>query len=139
MLYRNRKVVIASYSAVFDEEIAYLREIGCDVVAVTDSKDVIIRGENKVTSCVIDGTEYSCDCVFILRKTVAPAAMFPKIETAGGYIKVDSAMETNIDGVFAAGDCTGEPKQISKAVGDGQKAAFSAMAYILPNRNTEGN
>jgi len=139
MLYRKRKVVIASYSAVFDEEIAYLREIGCDVVAVTESKDVVIRGEIKVTSCEIAGAEYECDCVFILRKTVAPSAMLPKIETAGGYIKVDSAMKTNIDGVFAAGDCTGDPKQISKAVGDGQKAAFSAMTYIMTNRKPEGN
>ena len=39
-------------------------------------------------------------------------------------------MSTNIRGVFAAGDCTGKPLQISKAVGEGLVAAQVAVHYI---------
>ena len=43
---------------------------------------------------------------------------------------VDRAMKTNLPGVFAAGDCTGAPYQIAKAVGEGLVAALSAAAYL---------
>lgn len=39
-------------------------------------------------------------------------------------------MKTNLPGVFAAGDCTGAPYQIAKAVGEGLVAALSAAAYL---------
>ncbi|NLZ43602.1 MAG: NAD(P)/FAD-dependent oxidoreductase, partial [Clostridia bacterium] len=35
-----------------------------------------------------------------------------------------------IPGLFAAGDCTGKPWQIAKAVGEGQVAALSAVQYL---------
>ena len=43
---------------------------------------------------------------------------------------VDRDMATNIPGVFAAGDCTGQPLQISKAVGEGQVAGHRAAEYL---------
>jgi thioredoxin reductase (NADPH) len=39
-------------------------------------------------------------------------------------------MRTNIPGVFAAGDCTGQPLQIAKAVGEGNIAAISAATWL---------
>jgi thioredoxin reductase (NADPH) len=39
-------------------------------------------------------------------------------------------METNIKGLYAAGDVTGKPYQIAKAVGEGQIAALNAAEYI---------
>ena len=51
-------------------------------------------------------------------------------------IKVNATMQpvdkfgTAIPGVFAAGDCTGEPLQVSKAVGEGLVAALSAAEYL---------
>ena len=48
----------------------------------------------------------------------------------GGYIKTDRNMATNLPGVFAAGDCTGLPLQVSKAVGEGQVAGHRASEYV---------
>lgn len=48
-------------------------------------------------------------------------------------IAVNEKMETNIKGLFAAGDCVGGLLQISKAVGDGAKAGMSAISYIKNN------
>lgn len=39
-------------------------------------------------------------------------------------------METNIPGLFAAGDCTGRPYQLAKAVGEGQVAALNAVKFL---------
>ena len=49
-----------------------------------------------------------------------------------GEIVVDAKGHTNIDGVFAAGDCTTVPyKQIVIAAGDGAKAALSAFDHLI--------
>lgn len=68
--------------------------------------------------------------VFILRPGIAPTSMLSSLATEAGYIKVDAAMQTNIKGVFAAGDCTGKPLQVAKAVGQGQIAVLSAVDYL---------
>ncbi|MDP3732339.1 MAG: FAD-dependent oxidoreductase [Candidatus Omnitrophota bacterium] len=48
-----------------------------------------------------------------------------------GEIKVNSCNETNIPGVFAAGDVTDVPeKQIIIAAGEGSKAALSVFRYL---------
>jgi thioredoxin-disulfide reductase len=47
-----------------------------------------------------------------------------------GYIKVDEKFQTNIQGVFSAGDVTGTAGQIIIACGQGAKAALSASSYL---------
>lgn len=49
-----------------------------------------------------------------------------------GEIEVNAKGQTNIPGVFAAGDCTTVPyKQIIIAAGDGAKAALSAFDHLI--------
>lgn len=51
--------------------------------------------------------------------------------TRAGYLIVNERMETNIPGVFAAGDvCDKFLKQVATAVGDGAIAGYSAEKYI---------
>ncbi len=48
-----------------------------------------------------------------------------------GYIKVDRYQRTNVDGVFACGDCCNNPlKQVVTACGDGAIAGFSVYSYL---------
>jgi len=50
---------------------------------------------------------------------------------AKGHIITDSSQQTNIQGVYAAGDLTNHPvKQIGTAVGQGITAALEAYSYI---------
>jgi alkyl hydroperoxide reductase subunit F len=68
--------------------------------------------------------------------------LIPNVEFAGGLekntygeIKVNSYNETNIEGIFAAGDVTDVPeKQIIIAAGEGAKAALSAFRYLAQHR-----
>lgn len=127
MFYRGRSVVCAGDAPNFDEEVEFLRSIGCEV-AVRRLAGLSILGEDAVTG-VRDakGEETPCQGVFLLRATIAPAQLAPGIETEGGYIKVDGRMATSLPGVYAAGDCTGQPLQLAKAVGQGQLAAHFAI------------
>ncbi|MEM4222224.1 MAG: thioredoxin-disulfide reductase [archaeon] len=52
-----------------------------------------------------------------------------------GYIEVNKKMETNVPGVFAAGDVTGGILQVAQAVGQGAIAAISAYYYIKNMKN----
>jgi len=48
-----------------------------------------------------------------------------------GYIKVDRNQATNVEGVFAAGDCCNNPlKQVITACGDGAIAAYTAYQFL---------
>ena len=53
------------------------------------------------------------------------------------FVCVTRDMETNIAGVFAAGDCVGASFQAVKAAGEGQIAALSA-ARAINRQDKEG-
>lgn len=144
MLYRNRPVTVVGLAPDSPQEANYLHSLGCQVVYVSPRQPqgldegipyvkagkLAVRGEQAVTGLETDGTLLPCAGVFILRRAVAPTDLLPTLETEEGVIKVDRRMATNIPGVFAAGDCTGGPLQVSKAVGEGHVAALSACEYL---------
>ncbi len=45
------------------------------------------------------------------------------------YVEVDRKLRTNVEGVYAAGDITGPPLQMAKAVGEGCVAGTEAATY----------
>lgn len=58
--------------------------------------------------------------------------------TRQGYLTVNPRMETNLPGVFAAGDvCDKFLKQVATAVGDGAIAGYSAEKYIAESEIVE--
>jgi len=57
-------------------------------------------------------------------------SLLPNLAQENGHIQVGRKMETNIPGIYAAGDCTGKPYQVSKATGEGLVAALSAVEYL---------
>ena len=115
-----------------EEEAGILRNMGCAVEVFTSrTAKYAILGENRVAALSVNGEEHPCDAVFILRPAAAPDTLLSGLAMDGVHIAVDKAtMQTSVEGVFAAGDCTGKPYQIAKAVGDGNIAALSAAQYI---------
>lgn len=47
-----------------------------------------------------------------------------------GYIRVDKKMQTNIEGIYAAGDITGGQKQLTVSVGQATTATMNAFLYM---------
>ena len=79
---------------------------------------------------VCDGVREEVAGVFLLRPTMAPTDIFPGLAVENGHVAVDRRMQTNLPGVFAAGDCTGGALQVAKAAGEGLIAGQSAAAYV---------
>jgi thioredoxin reductase (NADPH) len=77
-----------------------------------------------------DGGTVVYDGIFVFRAAMPLNMLLADLATEGSFIPVDRAMRTNIPGVFAAGDCTGQPLQIAKAVGEGNIAAISAATWL---------
>ena len=144
MLYRGRDVVVVGRSSEAPEEANFLQEIGCRVTYVAPREPeglhggipfmkgvrIEVLGEKAVTGVRADGRELSCAGVFILRAAIAPTDLLPGLALRDGYVAVDRDMAASIPGVFAAGDCTGLPLQISKAVGEGLVAGHRAAEYL---------
>ncbi len=144
MLYRNKEVAVIGKSADAPQEANYLQELGCHVTYVSDKAPEGLRadipfvkaprpeivGEGGVTALRAGSVTIPCEGVFILRPSMAPADLLPGLAIQDGYLSVDQNMATNLPGVFAAGDCTGLPLQVSKAVGEGLVAGLRAAEYL---------
>ena len=92
----------------------------------------ITDGEKKKTvNLVVDeGMAYAADVVFVMHNEMLPDTLVSGLQMDGAYIAVNRQGETNIPGLYAAGDCVGEPLQIAKAVGEGLVAAQMAVASL---------
>lgn len=95
-----------------------------------------ITGTDKVTGIRAGEDFYSVQAAFVFRATDPLNSFLPGLEIRGRSIYVDDQAQTNIEGVFAGGDCTGQPWQINRAAGQGQKAGLSAIRYLA--RRDEG-
>lgn len=97
-----------------------------------------IKGTNTVEEVVFtDGTSLKVDGVFVEIGSIPNTEIAVSLgcELEGGLIKVNREMETNVPGVFAAGDVTSFIKnplsrQITTSVGTGTIAAISASQYL---------
>ena len=94
-----------------------------------------IKGKNFVESLILDNEkELKVDGIFVEIGNVPPTYLIKKLEVKTDkekYILTDKEMHTNIQGVFAAGDCCVKPlQQIVTAASDGAVAAFSAYSYL---------
>ena len=149
MLYRGRDIMVVGRSKDAPEEANFLHSIGCRVTYVSARRPdglneaiphrighrLEVEGEQRVSALVIDGERCPCEGVFILRSAIAPADLLPGLAAQGGSIVVNRQMETNLEGVFAAGDCTGRPYQVAKAVGEGLVAGERAAEYLEAKEN----
>ncbi len=144
--YKGKTIAVVCGAKRYEHEVEYLAQLadkvylsatyqdcGIDISNVIRMKSTVkeILGEDRVERIELrDGTCQEVDGVFILRTSVLPTTLIPGIEMEGPHILVDREMKTSKTGVFAAGDCTGRPYQIAKAVGEGNVAAHSIIEFL---------
>ena len=145
-LYKGKEVAVYCSSPKLEEDVRYLEEVAGKVYVFRtyktekpDSENTVvlekpikkINGALKVNGIELtDGSEIAVDGVFCLRSAIAPTTLLPGLEMDGPHIAVNRLQETNFPGCFAAGDCTGRPYQITKAVGEGNVAAHQILEYL---------
>lgn len=144
-LYRDKVVAIIGYNHEGEEDANFLSEIASKVyyipmynldnkldssIEIINDKPVEIQGEKLVNKLILKERELDVDGVFIMKDSVSPSYMVPGLEVEGPHIKTDREMRTNIDGLYAAGDCAGKPYQYLKSAGQGQMAVSSAIYQL---------
>lgn len=143
-LYKGRPVVVVGYNETAIEEANFINEMSSSTVFVNqtgrpvdlnagieviDDKAVEVRGDTVARSILVGDREIEADGFFFIRDAQKPDSIVPGIALDGIHIQVNEKMETNLPGIYSAGDCTGLPYQISRAIGQGQIAGLNAATY----------
>jgi len=153
--FRNRKVAIIGYTRFAEHELndllmftknAYLLTNGKDMefdvsalkeVTVINKQINLIYGEDQVKGIEFkDGSKEGFEGIFIAYGTADASSFCVKsgIATDKGKILVDDSKMTNIDRIYAAGDCINSYMQVATAVSDGALAARSVIERLKADR-----
>lgn len=160
--YRGRKVAVIGHANYAAKEALELLAYTRDVTVFSNGRafaideklrtqleaEGIARREDRVVEFTRDdsgltgmllqnGERFPAEGVFIALGTAGSAdfARTLGIELEGSSIVVDRRARTSFPGIFAAGDCTGGPQQLARAVGEGCVAGLSAIAYVKGTDN----
>jgi thioredoxin reductase (NADPH) len=110
-------------------------ELRKSAVRIHESRKVkAITGSDAVQGLVMeDGSSLPVQGVFIelgARGVMELAGLLGvRLDDEMKHIDTNKKMETNVPGIYAAGDITGPPWQVAKAVGEGCVAGLEAAAY----------
>ena len=100
---------------------------------------------NSTTVESINGDDFGVTSITVNKKEISVFGVFPyvgkkstsqilnnlKPEMQGIYVKVDETQQTNIEGLYAAGDLVSKKlRQLVTAANDGAVAATSAFQYV---------
>lgn len=135
--YTDTVYLVSETISVTDDLEKQLRD---SFVNIIENQSVIkISGEEAVNSIELaDGSVLDVNGVFIElgAKGALELAGFLGIEMTENlkHIKTNKAQETNMPGIYAAGDICGPPWQIAKAVGEGCVAGLEAAKYVKKYR-----
>lgn len=106
------------------------------IEAVPDSEGkiqkIICKPVDIELESVDEISEFELDCLFILSH-ISSNSIFKKAGVELDEmrnIKVDDEQKTNIDGIYAAGDCTGGLFQVVFAAAEGARAGINACKHL---------
>ena len=116
---------------------AMLDEAG---IAISEDKIVSLEGDGELATVVFSDQKKVPMAGLFIAMGQASASDFAYslgLVRNGEFIEVDGRQQTNLPGVFAAGDCVGRFLQISVAVGEGALAARAAIGHAKKVRKAE--
>jgi len=123
-----------------DEIMRQKVEAASNATVLNNTQVVSVTGDKFVSAIKLKDNagikELAVQGVFVEIGLIPNVAFAGKVErNERGEIKIDSANQTNIPGIFAAGDVTDvQEKQIIIAAGEGSKAALSAFRYLAQKK-----
>ena len=153
--YRGKKVAVIGNGEYAFKEASELAHFASEVTIFTNGRPFEANGEHpvikvnlakvsqaegdedKIRQLVTAEGAIEIDGVFVAEGTASALDLAYKLglDNDGKVILTDSDQQTNIPGLYAAGDCTGGLLQVAVAVGEGAKAGMSAASYV---RNLQG-
>lgn len=106
-------------------------------IAVSEKEIDCLEGTDKLEYIRFkDGSQVAVSGAFVAMGVASSSdlARMMGIVLDKSAIVISEDMETNVPGMFAAGDCTGGWFQVSKAVYEGAKAGKAAAQFVRKNR-----
>ncbi|MDR2752829.1 MAG: NAD(P)/FAD-dependent oxidoreductase [Oscillospiraceae bacterium] len=148
-LYRGRTVAVLGGGVYARHEMEALLPLAKKVTLLTHGtepeldppKEVVVqtarltrlRGGEKIERIELEnGQQESIDGLFVALGSASAGDLALKLglRLKKDAIPVNAKQETQLPGLFAAGDCTGSFAQVAFAVAEGAKAALSMIAYL---------
>lgn len=111
-----------------------------NVEIMLDARTIEVLGDNMMTGLTVENISTGEKRHLNVRGVLVEIGLVPSTKFLDGLIKlnergeipVNFAAETEVPGIFAAGDATNVPaKQIIIAAGEGAKAAIGAYSYLV--------
>jgi len=139
--YADRVYLVAKELKGSDSLLSRLQESDVEVLAGTWVQE--INGENAVNDILLEnGDTIKVDGIFIELGSKGALELATQIGVQLDiehfkHIDVSCKQETNIPGVYGAGDIVGPPYQMAKAVGEGCVAGMEAAAYAKRQQRKE--
>ncbi|MDD3363467.1 MAG: NAD(P)/FAD-dependent oxidoreductase [Syntrophomonas sp.] len=146
-IYRAKDVLIIGHSEEAEHEAKFMAEICSKVyflpmyeeigdldprIEIVNDQPAAIMGKDFVEGLELNnGQTIKVEGLFVLGAETSPERLVPGLEIVDKHIRVNRNQESNLPGVYAAGDCTGPPYQIAKSVGEGQVAGLNASKYSV--------
>lgn len=146
-LYKDKDVVVTGNNDLAFSEAIYLSDIASSVTLITNNKynDKRIKiinssvkefiGQDALTGVKLENDDViKCSAAFIYNGYITEVNFLNELGIINdfGNIDVDSRMETNVKGIYAAGDIIKKDVyQINTAVSEGCIAALSAKMDII--------
>lgn len=105
---------------------------------ITRKKIKSLAGDEVLKKLVMDSGEQRIDGLFVAFGTASSIDFARKLGIAvrGNDIVTDKRQQTNINGIFAAGDCTGGFRQVATAVGQGAIAGHEITKYLRSRKGS---
>jgi thioredoxin reductase (NADPH) len=96
-----------------------------------NSKVDELIGQDSLETIVVNNNEIKVDGIFISIGQIPNTKIANLLDKDHDYILKDDDCATNVEGVFAAGDCTSKKiRQLTTATSDGTIAAISVINYL---------
>ena len=131
MYYGNKIYLICKKMNVKDRLEEQIRSSGIKLLEGYEIKE--IQGKEKVERIVLmDGRILEVEGIFIELGSKGAVELLSNLGIGlddNGFIETNKKQETNVSGIYAAGDVCGPPFQVAKAVGEGCVAGLNASKY----------
>lgn len=148
--YRGKSVAVVGNGEYAVKEASELKHIAAEVIIMTNGRPLEASGsdpqmrinqsrilkaegdEDKIRRLITTDGSLEVDGVFVAEGTASALDLALKLglENDGKVILTDANQQTNLPGLFAAGDCTGGLLQVAVAVGEGAKAGMAAAGFV---------
>lgn len=134
ILQRSKRILPDEHPDITDELTRYLVEEGIEVITGVEIKRVYREGNEVLVEAVVKGASETFHGTHILAATGRqPNTKNMGLEDVGiemdskGFLKVDDFLQTNVEGIFGAGDVIGENMFVYTAAYEAKLAVENAL------------